>query len=180
MAEDPDAVLVRACLREDPDAFGALVEKYSRPLFNVAFRITRDREDAADATQTAFIKAYEKLRTFDSSHRFFSWIYRIAINEALDLAKGRVREKRLAELPQPSAADPEAALAEEEKSRMVQEALQELAPDARVVIVLRHLRGMSYADIGEILGLPDKTVKSRLFTARQKLLAVMVERGHLK
>lgn len=180
MAEDPDAELVRACLREDPEAFRVLVEKYSGPLFNVALRITRNREDAADATQTAFVKAYEKLHTFDFSHRFFSWIYRIAINEALDLARGRVREERLVGPLPSSTVDPESACAEEEKSRMVQEAMQELAPDARAVIVLRHLRGMSYADIGEILGLPDKTVKSRLFSARQKLLVVMAERGHIK
>ena len=92
------------------------MDKYSGPLFNAAYRITRGREDAGDATQAAFVKAYEKLPSFDFDHRFFSWIYRIALNEALDIAARRRRETHIdgglsrpgaisrANTPRPSAA----------------------------------------------------------------------------
>lgn len=173
-------MLVSACLAGDTTAFGVLVERYTGPLFNVAYRITHNRDDAIDATQSAFAKAYEKLDTFDFSHRFFSWIYRITVNEALDLAKGHRREQPWEGEEPPAADDPESSFAEEEQSRIVQLALRDLGPDARAVIVLRHLRGLSYAEIGEILGIPEKTVKSRLFSARQRLLSVMVERGFVR
>ena len=170
-------MLVRACLDGDKTAFGALVDRYAGPLFNAAYRITRGREDAVDATQSAFVKAYEKLPTFDFDHRFFSWIYRIAVNEALDIAARRRRESPIDDAPEPTGGDIEGEYAESERSRLVQAALAELAPDARSLIVLRHFQGLSYEDIAEVVGVPVKTVKSRLFTARQRLRRVLEERG---
>ncbi len=169
-------MMVRACLDGDNAAFGALVQKYSGKLFNATYRITHGREDAVDATQAAFVKAYEKLPTFDFNHRFFSWIYRIALNEALDIA-GRRREARLDDAPEPIGGDVEGEYAQAERSRLVQRALMELPPDGRALIVLRHFQGLSYGDIAEILRVPEKTVKSRLFTARQRLRKVLEERG---
>jgi RNA polymerase sigma-70 factor (ECF subfamily) len=171
---------VRACLDGDSSAFGALVERYSGKLYNAAYRITQRREDAVDATQAAFVKAYEKLPGFDFNHRFFSWIYRIALNEALDIAGRRRREANLEDAPEPITGDAESALIAAERSRLVQRALAAIAPDARALIVLRHFQGLSYADIAEILGVPEKTVKSRLFSARQRLRQVLEERGWLK
>lgn len=170
-------MIVRACLDGDKTAFGVLVDKYSGPLFNAAYRITRGREDAGDATQAAFVKAYEKLPSFDFDHRFFSWIYRIALNEALDIAARRRREARIEEAPEPAGGDIEGEYAEAERSRLVQSALGELVPDARSLIVLRHFQGLSYEDIAEIVGVPEKTVKSRLFSARQRLRKVLEDRG---
>ncbi len=172
-------MLVRACLAGDTTAYGLLVEKYSAPLFNAAYRITHSREDAGDAIQTAFVKAYEKLHTFDFGHRFFSWIYRIALNEALDLAGRNRRETDLAESPPLLADDPESEYAEAEQSRLVQEAVLALEPRLRVLVVLKHFQGLSYAAISEITGVPEKTVKSRLFSARQRLREVMEARGWL-
>ena len=179
MTRDADAMLVRDCLNGDRTAFGALVEKYSGPLFNAAYRITRGREDASDATQAAFVKAYEKLPSFDFNHRFFSWLYRIAVNEALDIAGRRRREAQLGDAPEPAGGDVEGEYAASEREHLVQLALGELPPDARALIVLRHLQGLSYADIAEIVGVPEKTVKSRLFSARQRLRQVLERRGWL-
>ena len=83
MARDDDAMLVEACLHGDRHAFDKLVDRYEGPLFSAAYRITGSVEDAMDATQNAFVNAYEKLHTFDPTYRFFSWIYRIAVNEAI-------------------------------------------------------------------------------------------------
>ncbi len=172
-------MMVRACLEGDNTAFGTLVQKYSGKLYNAAYRITHGREDAVDATQAAFVKAYEKLPTFDFNHRFFSWIYRIALNEALDIAGRRRRETSLDDVPEPITGDLEGDYAEAERSRLVQRALMQLAPDARALIVLKHFQGLSYLDIAEILRVPEKTVKSRLFAARQRLKQVLEERGWL-
>jgi RNA polymerase sigma-70 factor (ECF subfamily) len=170
---------VRACLEGDNTAFGTLVEKYSGKLYNAAYRITQRREDAVDATQSAFVKAYEKLPSFDFNHRFFSWIYRIALNEALDIAGRRRRETDLDAAPEPMTSDLEGDYAETERSRQVQRALMEITPEARALIVLKHFQGLSYGDIAEVLRVPEKTVKSRLFTARQRLKQVLEERGWL-
>ena len=179
MEKDPDAMLVRACLAGDSTAFDALVQRYSGKLFNAAYRITHSREDASDATQEAFVKAFEKLPTFDFTHRFFSWIYRIALNEALDIAGQRRREVALDdEVPVPSG-DLDREIAEEERRHLLQLALMKLRPDQRALVVFRHIQGMSYADIAEVLHVPEKTVKSRLFDAREKLRQIMVERRWL-
>jgi len=177
MAKDDDAMLVRACLSGDASAFQTLVGKYGGPLYNVAYRITHSREDAADATQAAFVKAYEKLGTFDFRHRFFSWIYRIAVNEALDLAGRSGRERALGAVAVRSADDPERDCAEAERCDHLERALRELEPGERALVVLKHLQGLSYAEIGEVLDLPEGKVRSRLFSARQRLREVLVDRG---
>ena len=94
MTSERDAMLVAACLAGDRTAFAQLVDAYESKLFYAAFRITGSADDAMDATQSAFVKAYENLRTFDPSRRFFSWIYRIALNEALEHLQSAARPVR--------------------------------------------------------------------------------------
>ena len=177
MTRDEDAMLVQACLEGDGSAFDLLVDRYEGTLFNAAYRITGSVEDAMDATQSAFVNAYEKLHTFDSSHRFFSWIYRIVCNQALNLV-GRRRPLADLEADHPDeGADPEAVYGEVEAGGFLQRALMELTPQYRVVIVLKHLQGLTYREIAELLEIPEKTVKSRLFTARQNLRSILLEKG---
>lgn len=170
-------MLVEACLSGDPAAFGALVDSYEGKLYNIALQITRSRDDAMDVTQSAFVKAYEKLHTFDPSYRFFSWIYRIAVNEALN----QVRRKHpatgvdLEMLLGPD--DPERASSDREIRELLYRAVGELSPEQRTVVVLKHLQGLSYRETAEILGIPENRVKSRLFSARQKLRALLEKRG---
>jgi RNA polymerase sigma-70 factor (ECF subfamily) len=175
--KDHDAMLVQATLDGDQAAFGSLVDQYEKKLYNASYRITGSREDAMDATQAAFVKAYENLHTFDFAHRFFSWIYRIALNEALTVVRRRRRVTDVdSQLPD-SAAGPEQTTSGKETGQIIQEVLTNLNPDHRVVVVLRHFEGLSYFEIGEVLGIPSKTVKSRLFSARQELRTALLDRG---
>lgn len=171
-------MLVAACLAGDRNAFGQLVDAYQGKLYNAAYRITGSSADAMDATQGAFVKAYENLHTFDPSRRFFSWIYRIALNEALNILDRRRSVAPLEEEELPGAlSDPEEACQEAEDGRCIHRALLHLTADQRTVLVLRHFQGLSYHEIGEVLGIDEKTVKSRLFTARHSLRAALVEQG---
>jgi len=177
MARDNDAMLVQACLRGDRHAFDKLVDRYEAPLFSAAYRITGSVEDAMDATQNAFVNAYEKLHTFDPSYRFFSWIYRITVNQALNLISGRKAETELNnDVPAPAPGPAEIFNSTEARGHL-ERALDVLEPRYRAVIVLKHLEGLSYREISELLGIPEKTVKSRLFTARQKLRVILTKRG---
>src|SRR5437016_9534821 len=91
-----DAAWVARCLKGDSSAFEPLVTRYQRVLFTLAFRLLGNYEDARDATQNAFIRAYEKLETYDPSHRFFSWLYRIGLNESLNFRRSRRPHEPLA------------------------------------------------------------------------------------
>jgi RNA polymerase sigma-70 factor, ECF subfamily len=175
-----DAAAVRRCLNGEPAAFETVVTRYQQVLFNVAFRMLGDYEDARDAAQNTFVKAYEKLATYDPERRFFSWIYRILLNECLNLRRrpaihllGERTEDAVAEHATPDVV--EAA----ERRRDVKQALLTLSPDYREVIVLRHFAALSYEEMSDAIGVPAKTVKSRLHTARQQLaseLAVWMQR----
>jgi RNA polymerase sigma-70 factor (ECF subfamily) len=177
MARDEDTMLVQACLRGDRNAFDELVDRYEGPLFNAAYRITGSIEDAMDATQSAFVNAYEKLHTFDPSYRFFSWIYRIAVNQSLNLVDRRRAQAEIGDDTPAETRGPAEVFDSTEIRGHLRRALLELEPHYRTMIVLKHLQGFSYREIGELLEIPEKTVKSRLFTARQRLRAILVERG---
>jgi RNA polymerase sigma-70 factor (ECF subfamily) len=173
---DPDEALVARCLRGEASAFEPLVLRYQRVLYNAAYRLLGDREDARDVAQGALVKAYEKLASFDPRYRFFSWIYRIVVNEALN-----TRERRRPSAPLAAdlhgAGGAEEALASRERSDCVQAALLRLGAEDRELIVLRHFAELSYAEIGETLGVPEKTVKSRLHEARQRLGRMLEPEG---
>jgi RNA polymerase sigma-70 factor (ECF subfamily) len=163
-----DAALVGRVLAGDVNAFELLVERYQRPLFGVAARMLGSREDAADATQNALIRIYENLKAFDPDRRFFSWSYRILVNECLNV----LRARRTPATADEAALEPEAfhQVAAGERRAAVQRALMELGTELRAVIVLRHYGGLSYEQMSDALGgVPVKTIKSRLHTARQRL-----------
>ena len=154
-----DSSLVIETLNGDREAFGRLVEKYERRIFNLAFRICGDYEDAMDVTQAVFVKAFERLGTFDPSRKFFSWLYRMGVNESLNQVKRQSRIVHI-EFDLPSGAPgPEQQIIREESNGLVQTALKRLGEDQRVVIILRHFIDLSYRQIGDVLGIPEKTVK---------------------
>ncbi len=169
MAKQEDHELVAAVVSGDADAFEELLERYEKTIFNLALRITGSREDAADATQSAFLNAFDHLRDFDSQYRFFSWIYRIGLNEALKLVERKRRfvvlEGDLAE----ERGSPERQALGSEIGDHVQSALLELPVEQRAPLVLRHFHGLSYDEMADVLDIPAKTVKSRLFSARRAL-----------
>ena len=169
MHKDKDAALVKSCQLGDRRAMSQLVSKYERPVFNAAYRILGNMDDAADATQTVFLKVFEHIADYDQKFRFFSWVYRIAINESLNQVKKRRSQKSLDD----SQASPWQGPAEKfdtaELCKKVQGALMLLSEDYRTVVVLKHMSGCSYQQISEILQIPEKTVKSRLYSARQMM-----------
>ncbi len=174
--EDADEALVARCRNGDGGGFAALVSRYERTIFNLAFRMLGDREEARDVAQTAFLKALENLPRFDARLRFFSWLYRIAMNEALDLLGRRGRQTELTDV-HAADDDPARDVAAADLGARVRGALGGLSPDLRAVLVLRHYQDLSYEEIGRILELPDSTVKSRLFEARERLRLRLANAG---
>jgi RNA polymerase sigma-70 factor (ECF subfamily) len=163
-----DLASVTRCQAGDTAAFEVLVERYQRVLFTVALRMLGNYDAASDAAQNAFVKAYQKLATFDRSQRFFSWVYRILVNECLNARRDHHAHEPLA--PDLAADDNPATLFEvEERRRCVQAAILALPLDYREVVVLKHFAQLSYEEIARTLGIPAKTVKSRLHTARVRL-----------
>jgi RNA polymerase sigma-70 factor (ECF subfamily) len=173
-ADEQDRALVRRSLEGQRDAAGALVDRYQRRLFNVALRMLGNMQDAEDVTQTVFLNAFLKLRTYDPRYKFFSWIYRMAMNESLNTLKRRkpmVTLEDSFENQGPGAAPDRAAEAEDR----VRKALMSLKPDDRAVVVLSHFVSFSYQEIADVLEIPVRTVKSRLFTARERLRLALGE-----
>ena len=177
MNDERDASLVRACLAGNARAFERLLVRYQRPVYNAALRILGNREDAKDVTQAVFLNAYQHLGRFDLHQRFFSWLYRIAMNEAVDAASARRPTEPLPELLVESGVRPDEAFTQSQLDAALQAALLELKLEYRTVIVLKHVQGHSYEEIAEILDCPTKTVKSRLYTAREALRDVLAAKG---
>lgn len=166
-----DATLVRWAVEGDTEAFETLVARYQRVVFTVALRMLGDREDARDAAQNTFIKIFEKLDTYRSDHRFFSWMYRILVNECLNARRHRRSSETRSggEDEPPAGGGPREELERAERRRDVRAAILTLPAQYRAVIVLRHFAALSYQEMSDALGIPPKTVKSRLHTARQQL-----------
>ena len=184
-SSDEDSLLVASCRKGDPDAFESLVLKYQKRMFNIAFRITGDYEDAGETVQEAFLSAYRSIGRFRGDSGFATWLTAITVNLAknrLKQTRGRQRhESRSLDDPIPTeegcmAADPPAntpsVLEELEKNeirRKVQECIKALDDDFREVLVLRDMQDISYGEIGAILKLALGTVKSRLSRARESV-----------
>lgn len=180
MGENDDASRVRACLAGDSSAFAALVAAYEKPVYNVALRMLRDPEEARDIAQTVFLKTWQNLSNYDPQYKFYSWIYRMAINESLNAlrARGRGTEPVDERLPAEDAG-PCDLLDGDQVRGVVLEAVARLKPEHRAVIVLKYFAEHDYEDMAEILGIDAKTVKSRLYTARQLLKERLATRGVL-
>ncbi|MEO6260789.1 MAG: RNA polymerase sigma factor [Thermoanaerobaculia bacterium] len=157
----------------DPDAFRVFVDRYSRNVFKLAFRLTRNQHDADDVVQETFLRAYKHLHSFDSRSSFGTWIHRIAANSAFDLL--RRRERNSAEELDPETAGPGH---DDVVSRLgFRDALERgfslLSRNERAAFVLRHYEGMSIAEIGEILGTETSATKNTIFRAVGKLRQVL-------
>lgn len=176
-AEEPrtsDTGLVGRALAGDPTAFATLVERYERSLYTLAVRTLRDREEARDATQEAFVKAYRSLRTFRPEAKFSTWIFSICYHACCDRLK-RSRRYSGEELPEraDSAPGPEAqAIANDDAGRL-RAAIEALPEKYRSVITLYHLQGKQYDEIASVLGVPLGTVKTHLFRAKEQLRQIL-------
>jgi RNA polymerase sigma-70 factor, ECF subfamily len=173
---ETDQALVDRYRNGDSEAFSDLVVRYQRPIYNAAFWLTRRAEDASDITQTVFLRVAERLDEYDPKYKFFSWIYRIAVNESLNLLRSNRREEALddtIDIPDGDGANPEWQVGEAQVSRRIQNALMGMTTNDRTVLTLRHFSECSYQEIAQILDLDEKTVKSRLFEARHRLAVLL-------
>jgi RNA polymerase sigma-70 factor, ECF subfamily len=174
--EVTDAEIVQQCLDGDTRGFAVLVDRYKQTLYNVALDILKDPDDAEDAAQCVFIRAYEKLGSYRPEFKFFSWIYRMAVNESLNRVRARRNHTALDESAMADS-DASFALQASELEGRVGEALMYLKPEDRALILLRHFEDLPYRDLGFIFEIPLQTVKSRLFTARQRLRDICMVKG---
>jgi RNA polymerase sigma-70 factor (ECF subfamily) len=182
-----DRQLISECLKGRGEAFSELVRRYQDRLYNAVFRFLDDAQDAQDVTQEAFISAWQALARFKGDSKFFTWIYRIAINHAIDLKrKHRVSqgtEIRLNDELQPIASPsspPEAAVEQREEVEKLRKALNLLSNEHRLVLILKDLDGMKYEEMAETLDVPIGTIRSRLHRARLELRQILERQGHVE
>jgi RNA polymerase sigma-70 factor, ECF subfamily len=174
-----DHRLIAECLRGDTAAFGVLVRRYQERLFNTAYRMVGNAEDAYDVVQEAFLSAYQSLDSFKGDSLFFTWLYRIAVNTAISLKRkqramvsidaGRNGEQGIEPLDPSELSRPGHALEQAEQERRIQQALSRLSPEHRAVLVMKDMEGQKYEMIAEVLEVPIGTVRSRLHRARLEL-----------
>lgn len=177
MHKDDELRMVTSCQQGNKKAMDTLVRELQKPIYNAAYRMLGTPDEAADVAQSTFLKVFENIDRFDPKFKLFSWVYRIAVNESLDQIKRRGRTETLKQSPQSSASQPPENVAMEQLIGKVQSILMQLSEDHRTVIVLRYFSECSYQEIGRVLELPEKTVKSRLFSARQQLKHKFNETG---
>ena len=177
-----ESVLVAQAKAGDQNAFAELVNRYERKIYRLAKNITRNDEDAEDVLQDAFLKAYTHLDNFKGDSKFYTWIVRIAVNEALMRLRKRKTDRTVpldepVELGEETVQreiavwedNPEQRYSQEEWRRILDEAVDSLKPDFRTVFMLRDIEEMSTEETAETLGISVPAVKSRLLRARLAL-----------
>ncbi len=183
--EDDDAGSAARCRRGDTEAFASLVRRHQKRMLNIAYRMTGDHDDACDVVQEAFLSAWRAIGKFRGNARFSTWLTGIVLNQARNhLAQRAARARRDGiSLDDPShsaygklgdglcsqGTSPAECLEKQEVEARVQACIGRLDGEQREVIVLRDIQGFSYEEIGALLKMPDGTVKSRLFRARNAL-----------
>jgi len=181
IVRDDEGALVQAAKSGDLAAFEELVNRYERRIFRLTMHITQNREDAEDATQDAFLKSFKNLEGFEGGSRFYTWLVRIAVNEAL--MRLRKRRPNVVSLDEPIEAEedlipkqikdwgptPEQRFANSELNSILSNAISELEPAYRTVFLLRDTEQLSTEETAKMLGISEAAVKSRLLRARLKL-----------
>ena len=180
MPDYEDNELIRECLQGETKAFELLIDKYQKVLFNTVLRMIGDYDDAQDVTQSVFIKTFQNLANFDPRFKFFSWIYKMAMNETINILNRRKRQAVITETIISPVRAPDERLESMEMEKIVQEAIGELSLDHRMVLVFRHFADLSYSELSFVLEIPEKTAKSRLFSARQRLGDILKKQGITK
>jgi RNA polymerase sigma-70 factor (ECF subfamily) len=183
VSED-DREAVRRVQAGDREAFEPLVEKYKRKVFRLAYQVVRDQEEALDIAQEAFVKAYRALPAFKGDSAFYTWLFRITMNVALDRKRQRATRARSfgAEDVPPeewertatsSDPDPEDVASGAERRERIRKGLDSLSEHHRTIIILSDIEGLQYREIADVLGIPMGTVMSRLHHARKRLREIL-------
>lgn len=169
----------------DKAAFGRLIDAYQSPVFNLAYRMLGNADEAEQAAQEAFIRAWTKLDSYDPAHKFSTWLLSITSNYCIDQIRKRRATLFSIDGPLPAhpalnskpSANPEVQVVESERQDRVQRLLDELPVDYRQTVVLRYWYDMSYDEIAEVMETTVSAIKSRLFRARRQLAEIGVEMG---
>ena len=183
--EVEDAVFVLRCRKGDVDAFEVLVARHQKKMLNIAYRLMGDYDDACDVVQESFLSAYRAIGKFRGQARFSTWLYSIVVNHAKSRLKQKEDQSRhegailndSSETKEYTPCSgtrcmgyaPDEGLEKKDLESRVQQCIMSLDGEQREVVVLRDIQGFSYAEIGQMLKLPDGTIKSRLFRARNAL-----------
>ena len=190
--QDEDGRRIERCLAGDLVAFDELTLAYQDRVYNLALRLTGNAEDALDVAQDTFLKAYQSIERFRGASRFYTWLYRIAVNTVMSRRRRSAVRPRTVALqtrrenghpslpPDPRQDDPADQAARSDEAALLTAAIAELDEDQRVMVVLRDIEGRSYEEIAEALDCPRGTVKSRLHRARlclKERLAPLLDDG---
>jgi RNA polymerase sigma-70 factor, ECF subfamily len=188
-----DLTLVKRVRSGDQRAFKLLVERYQRKVFSVALGMLKNREDARDVSQEAFVKVYKYLEHFKGDSSFYTWLYRITVNLCIDVIRKRgggsgheavefddtlahdTSEARLGALGSRLGTNPQKSALRRELAEKIQEALAQVPEKHRAILLLREVEGMSYEELARTLEIPKGTVMSRLFHARAKVQKILSE-----
>ncbi|HET7875862.1 MAG TPA: sigma-70 family RNA polymerase sigma factor [Methylomirabilota bacterium] len=184
LSPQDESELIRRCQAGDVAAFEPLVEKYRQRVWRLAYQVLRDREEAWDCAQEAFVRAFHSIGSFRGQSAFYTWLFRITVNLATDRhrARGaqarafgseRVGEDEWARTTRDPGPGPEDTAARAEQRERIRRALDALPPKARTIIMLSDVEGLSYREIAEVLNCPIGTVMSRLHNARKRLRALL-------
>jgi RNA polymerase sigma-70 factor (ECF subfamily) len=172
-----DWELVQKCQAGEMSAFQELVSRYHQKVYMVILGLLHNREDALEVAQETFFRAYRKINSFQGGSSFYTWLYRIAVNLSIDAQRQQKRNPLdfratmdgLLEQQNVVANDPFMDVKDKQLREKLVAAINDLTPEHKAVIVLRTIEGLSYKDIGDILGCSEGTVMSRLHYARKKL-----------
>ncbi len=187
-----DLTLVQRVRSGDQRAYKTLVERYQRKVFSVALGMLKDREEARDVAQEAFVKVYRYLDHFKGDASFYTWLYRITVNICIDVMRRKgsaksenvefdetlqhdVSEANLGALGTRLGTNPQKSALRKELAEKIQAALEQVPEKHRAILLLREIEGMSYEDLARTLNIPKGTVMSRLFHARLKVQKVLNE-----
>lgn len=191
MATD-DHSLVQRARSGDERAFRLLVERYQKKVYAVALGMVKDREEAMDVVQEAFVKVHRSLESFKSDATFYTWLYRITVNVCIDVIRRRgaarsetvefdehiahdLAEANLGAVSSQLGNNPEKAVLQREVGEKIQAALEQIPEKHRAILLLRELDGLSYEELAQALDIPKGTVMSRLFHARAKVQKLLSE-----
>jgi RNA polymerase sigma-70 factor, ECF subfamily len=174
-AVDEDHDTIRRILNHSPNEYRWLVDKYQTAVYNLTLRMLNNTFEAEEVTQAVFVKAYEALPSFRFEYRFFSWLYRIAVNMALNQLKKR---KKFTGLEQVETRMQEPGTGEQDKSAHILMAVDRLKDKYKTVVSLKYFEEKSYRDIAWLLGIEEKKVRSRLYDARVQLREILEKTGY--
>ena len=191
MTREEEAKIIRAVVDGNTNAFEDLVLEYQKQVYHITLKMTGNEEDAFDLSQETFLKAFRALPSFRGEAGFGSWLYRMASNLCIDFLRKRKRQgsgqiisldeeeedRRPRELPD-LRYEPQSSLEKKEMRQKVQEGLQRLPHEQRLILVMRDVEGFSYQEISDALKIELGTVKSRIYRARAHLARLLTEDGN--